>query len=134
MAIELSAYSKKKPLAILLAIIAVAIVLVFYLRQDLQRSIMELGRIQMLSQTLKCDTTRFGQEVLQSRLRPNDDIRLLVAFNERPSNDTRDYLAQQGVAIHLNTWIFDYLVADTKVDRLCFLAELPGIERISLGT
>ena len=126
-------FAKKNFHYVVMAIIV--LLAVFYLRNDIKSVSFDflMNQKPTLRTSLRCPTQAFDQSILQSRRNDHDTIRLLIHFNEKPSSDVRDFLQINGVSIYPDTWVFDYLVAETSVDRLCFLASLPGITAISLG-
>jgi hypothetical protein len=92
-----------------------------------------LNQKPQIRKTLACTPRRIADDVLMQRKESEEPIRLLVHFNEEPNPDVRDFLAGEGVSIFLDSWLIDYLVAETTVDRLCFLDQLPGITLITAG-
>ncbi len=120
-------------------VLAVAVLIplaLFYLQEDLGKVSLDFlqGKQQSISSYLSCANSKiFEAQLMQARKKPTDQVRLLVHFNERPSVDVKDFFASQGVILHTDTWVLDYAVAETTVNRLCFLAGLPGITGISLG-
>ena len=126
--------TNKKYVLVGVALLILAVAL-FYLISDIRNSSLDflLGAGTPVRQLLGCDPGMLDESVLTARKEKTEDIRLLVHFSEKPSPDVREFLMKQGVNIYLNTWIYDYLIADATVDRLCFLADLPGITNIRLG-
>lgn len=108
----------------------------FYLQEDIDRVSLDFlrGSTRPIGSYLSCKgNVLFESPLLAARKKEGDQIKLLVHFNEKPSTDTRDFLATEGVNLYLDTWIIDYAVVDTTVSKLCFLAGLPGITSIALG-
>jgi hypothetical protein len=118
--------------ALIVTVVALAL---FYLRSDYNNVSFDFlnDRVPEIGSYIQCEPGTLGESVLTQRKSETDAIRLLVYFRERPSTDVRDFLAQEGVNIYLDTWTLDFLVADSSVDRLCYLAHLPGIELIEHG-
>ena len=117
----------KRPYIFLIIIAGVALLAFFYLRRDqviFSMDFLKTGK-PAISQALSCKLQHADSSVLTARKDKTDAIKLLVSFNEEPSQDMRDYLAHQGITIYLNTWVADY--------RLCFLDTIPGVTKISLG-
>ena len=92
-----------------------------------------LNQKPQIRKTLSCTPRRIADDVLTQRKEQDERIRLLVHFNEQPNADVRDFLQGEGVSIYLDSWLYDYLIAETTVDRLCFLDQLPGITLITAG-
>lgn len=111
----------------------VVLLAVFYLRQDFALFPGYPSNERRVVTYLQCDLTRIDASVLEAKKGERGALRLLLYMTEKPSFDVRDYLVSQGVSINLNSWVNDFLIADTTVDRLCFLANLPGVKGVALG-
>jgi hypothetical protein len=120
-------------------IIAIAVLVplaLFYLRDDIERVSLDFlaGRERSIGTFLRCaDNPLLERPLLAVRKKDTDQIRVLVYFTEKPSVETQEYLATQGVSLFRDTWVLEYAVAELPVSRLCFLAGLPGITGIALG-
>jgi hypothetical protein len=120
----------------LIAIAVLVLLALFYLQEDINKVSLDFlqGKPQSIAAQLSCSKRKLLESgLLQAHKKTNDQIRLLIHFSEKPSQDVKEYFASQGVVLHVETWILDYAVAETTVSRLCFLADLPGITSISLG-
>ncbi|MBI4091004.1 MAG: hypothetical protein HY422_03190 [Candidatus Komeilibacteria bacterium] len=120
---------------ILLAVATILILAVFYLWNDISSVSLDFlqGRKPEVQTVLKCKTTHLDGSVLTARKELQDTIRLLIHFNEKPSDDARIFLAENGIRIYPDSWVYEYLVADATVSSLCFADSLPGITGISTG-
>ena len=119
-----------------IAVIVLVLLAVFYLRQDFTNGTFNFlpGTEPSIKSYLSCNSiTLLEAPVLDAHKKKTDQIRLLVHFSEKPTADLKDFLKEQNVELDLGSWIYDYAVAVTTVDRLCFLTTVPGITMISLG-
>lgn len=118
-----------------LLVATILVLAVFYLWEDIGSVSLDRlrGRKPAVKTVLKCKTTRLDQSVLTARKELNDTIRLLIHFNEKPSDDVRVFLAENDVRIYPDSWVYDYLVGEAPAAKLCFLDTLTGITGITAG-
>ena len=119
-----------------LLVATILILAVFYLSKDIEPVSFDtlLGKKSLIQTILKCKTTRLDLSVLTARKDLGDTIRLIIQFNEKPSDDVRDFLIGKGIRIYPESWTDDYLlVADATVSSLCFADTVPGIIGITSG-
>ncbi len=119
-----------------IAIIVLVMLALFYLGKDAKRFSLDFlySTEKPIGSYLSCaKSPLFEKQLLNARKSSTAPIQLLIHFSEKPSQDVKDYFATAGVMLDINTWILDYAVADTTVNHLCFLADLPGITKISIA-
>lgn len=118
-----------------LLIVTVLILAVFYLWSDISSVSIDFlqGRKPQIRKILTCKPVHLDVSVLNARKELADMTRVLIHFNEKPSSDVREFLATEGVTIYPDSWVYDYLVGEAPVNKLCFLDTLPGITGISIG-
>ena len=119
---------------VFIAIVITALIAVFYLLDDIREASLSgfTGATSTVASALICDTTLIDEEILSLQRSKDDVIRIRTHFNEKPTFDARDYFLENGVAIYMNTWTGDYLTADMRVQELCFMANLPGVTKLSI--
>lgn len=86
-----------------------------------------------LRDRLSCQTDKFSTALLDTTLaKTSGQIKLLVSFDHQPDNDTAARNAAQGTQLYLDSWVFDYLVAETTQEHLCDLARESQISFIDI--
>jgi hypothetical protein len=119
-------------------VVAVMLVLglaIFYLVTDIDQVSLDFlyDRKPTIASQIACRSALVTTRLAEARKLSRENVRLLVHFEERPSVEVSDFLAEQGVIIYRHTWIFDYLVVDSPIDKLCYLTSLPSITKIDLA-
>ena len=86
-----------------------------------------------VSSFTSCKKKNVDATVLQARKKPAEAIKVFIAFAERPLPDMVSFFQTNGVTVYPNTWINNTMLAATTADKICFVADLPGVTSISLG-
>lgn len=107
----------------------------FYLQRDIQQfeRAVNRGALKQVQEYLSCERGSIADSVLIAERDLHATLRLLIHFEEKPSVEVRDFFISNGIRIYPESWIYDYMVADAPISKLCFLASLPGITSIELG-
>src|SRR3989344_3891070 len=116
-------------------LIAVIVLLaLFYLSDDVRRLVLKTEpRVLTVRDQITCATDRFTPELLSARSTSGVPIRVLVHFQEKPSADGVIFFSENGVLLQPTSWIFDYMVGDTDLAHLCFLATVSGVTKVDIG-
>jgi len=126
---------KTKKRFTIVIIIGVIALLVFFLQKDIGLFSYDslIGKTPALRTQLDCEVGVLDESVLSARKPMDELLKMLIHFSEKPSQDAEAYLADNGVYVLPKTWIFDYMIAETRGEQLCFLATLPGVTSVELG-
>ena len=114
--------------------VVVALLALFYLRDDVRRLVLLTpGQEPALGDQITCTKDRFTTELLAKHASVALPLQVLVHFQDKPSADAISFFQINGVALQPNSWIYDYMVAETDVSHVCFLATVPGVTKVDAG-
>lgn len=124
-----------KPCVGVLVLIVLFLMAIFYLYTDVTGTspMTMFNNREAVRTLLACNNSRFGQSLLSAQKHLTDKVHINIYFDEKPSFDVQEFLAENGIILMMTSWTSDYLEAETTVERLCFLADLPGITNITLN-
>lgn len=108
---------KKEYIAVFLVVVAIILGIIFYFNG------FKSENKNVLKYTAGCSSEKIDASVYSLR----GDTSLIGAFvsfdQVPPSSEVRAKLAELGVSLREDTWIFDYAIAQIPTDSLCVLAE-----------
>lgn len=81
-------------------------------------------------QQLKCKTDKISPRLAEIAVGSGAPLKLVVSFRQQPSEQQITQLAKLGITLYPDTWMFDYLVAETDFRQLCQLAAQEGVTYI----
>lgn len=116
-----------------LAVAALAAAALLFLQAEVRRAATTFTRVPTIGERLTCPLDRFTDELRNARKNVSERLQLLVHFSEKPGYDVATFFQENGITLYPETWIYDYAVAETTLEHVCFLSELPGITSIDIA-
>jgi len=85
-----------------------------------------------LGSLVKCSAEKFSPSLLERTVGDGADLLLLVNLKAKPSADEISAFAGQGITLYPDSWVLDYLVAETDYKNLCKLAKNDSVTFIDI--
>lgn len=90
------------------------------------------GNNAKIADALRCPSAKISPNLGQTTISNGGNIQLLISFKNKPTTEQASVWQDRGVKLYPDSWIFNYLVAESRYDNLCALVAADEVTYIDI--
>ncbi len=85
-----------------------------------------------IGDVLRCQSAKISDNLGQANINKGRNLELLVSFKNKPTDAQLSIWEDRGVKLYPDSWIFNYLVAESGYENLCALVAADEVTYIDI--